>query len=160
VWFSRLLETRWRLAIAPLSPADCATTCLLAGWTSDSGLTTAALGDGIILLREAGQTTRILSTRPDGYALNETLALGCDHRLSDWSISQLEPVAPWAVVLATDGVADDLDPARLEQFMDWLVNEIAPLPPHQRRIRLREALRKWPTPGHSDDKSIAVLISQ
>ena len=158
IWFLRLLEARWRLAVAPVSPADCSTTCLFSGWTSDTGLLVAALGDGAVILRELGSPARTLSTRPTQHAIDETQALGADHRLNDWTLLQLRPTPPWVVILATDGVADDLDPTRLDTIADWLVNEVAPLSPPKRRAALRNVLTSWPVPGHTDDKTLAVLM--
>lgn len=159
VWLLRLLEARWRLSVAPARPSDCAATCLLGGWTVETGLVAAALGDGVMLLCEAGNPPRVLSARPTGHALDETRALGTDHRLTDWTVFLLQPVAPWALILATDGVADDLVPEKLGEFTSWLLDELGNLPPKIRQARLREALENWPTPGHSDDKTIAVLLS-
>jgi hypothetical protein len=157
-WLLRLLEARWRLAVAPSRPADCAATCLFGGWTAATGLVAAALGDGVMLLCEAGGPPRVLSARPPDHALDETHALGTDHRLSDWGVFHLRPVAPWALVLATDGVADDLMPEKLATFTRWLIEEVGSLPPQTRRAQLRAALNTWPVPGHSDDKTVAVLL--
>jgi len=158
VWFLRLLEAHWRLAVAPFPPADCSTTCLFAAWTAQAGLTVAALGDGAIIFRESGSPARLLSTRLEQHAIDETRALGAEHRLNDWTILQRRPTPPWVVILATDGIADDLDPDRLDTISDWLVNEVAPMPASQRRAKLRAALNTWPVPGHSDDKTIAALL--
>ena len=61
------------------------------------------------------------------------------------------------VVLATDGVADDLDPERLGAFTDWLTTDVARLAPMARWRRLHQELRDWPVPRHVDDKTVAVL---
>lgn len=49
---------------------------------------------------------------------NETLALGVPHRLRDWWIEQLPPHPRRIVVIASDGIADDLRPDRLGGFID------------------------------------------
>lgn len=156
-WCLRLLEARWRLAIAPSRPADCSATCLFAGWTTSTGLVVAGLGDGLVLLRERGKPVQVLLSRSPDQSLNETRSLGADHRLSDWTLFQHHPVSPWALILATDGIADDLAPDKLDAFAAWLLDDLMPLPRVERRARLRSALKSWPTPGHSDDKTIAVL---
>ena len=65
------------------------------------------------------------------------------------------------MVLATDGVADDLAPERLDEFTDWLANDIGRLsPPTARWRRLCRELRAWPVPHHLDDKTVAVLVER
>ena len=88
---------------------------------------------------------------------NETLALGAPHRIDDWWIAIDPPGRGRTVVLATDGIADDLDPERLDTFVDWLVAEIDGLAPAARWRRICAELRDWPVPRHVDDKTIAVL---
>jgi hypothetical protein len=61
------------------------------------------------------------------------------------------------VVLATDGVSDDLDTSRIGDFIRMLVTEFAPLAPPQRWRELCRELTEWPTPHHLDDKTLAVL---
>jgi hypothetical protein len=60
-------------------------------------------------------------------------------------------------VLATDGVADDLISEKLDAFCNWLVDDFLDLNPLKRWRRLQTELRNWPTPGHIDDKTLAVL---
>ena len=62
-------------------------------------------------------------------------------------------------MLATDGVADDLQPAALPAFVDWL-ESVGRHTPRARGPTLRRALERWPVPDHSDDKTIAVLQMQ
>ncbi len=66
---------------------------------------------------------------------------------------------PWIAVLVTDGIADDLRPDKLGTFLKWLRDDIARKPRAGRATALRQALRQWPTPGHLDDKTVAVLLS-
>lgn len=154
----RWLECQWRMEIAPSLPGNYATTCLFVGWIPRIGLWAGGLGDGMILVREHGKPVRRLFGRNEEFALNETNALGCDHRLSDWITVRLLPRGPWAAILMTDGVADDLRPERLSEFSDWLVTDVALRKPTTRRRMLQDALVNWPTPGNSDDKTIAVLF--
>jgi serine/threonine protein phosphatase PrpC len=153
----RLLEVLWRLELGSHPPADCATTCLLALLDRDRHLLVAALGDGLALVQRAGGELLPVGGRPEADFADETLALGAPHRLADWRWILLAPGEARAVVLATDGVADDLHPGRLGEFLAWLLAEIAPLDPRTRRRRLQRELRRWPVPRHTDDKTVAVL---
>lgn len=158
-WLVRSCEVNWRFAVAPRDPGDCATTCLIAGWAPETGLTIAALGDGMILLRSGGKPVECLHSRLDSEALNETQALGEPHRLIDWTLHQKDVEKPWAVALMTDGISDDLRTDRLDRFLSWLTDEVASMDPPRRRLTLRKALTDWPTANHTDDKTVAVLFS-
>lgn len=68
----------------------------------------------------------------------------------------LRPRANYAV-LSTDGLSDDLQPLKRDAFCDWLVSEFSDLEANLRWRRLAGMLKAWPTAGHSDDKTIAVL---
>ena len=153
----RLVETLWRLALAPRSPAECASTCLFALREPDGHLLLAGLGDGFALVHEEDGDTTTFGGRSPGCFGNETLALGAPHRIDDWWIDSRPPGSGRLVVLATDGVADDLDPKRLDVFVHWLSTEVGRLAPAARWRHLCAALRDWPVPGHVDDKTVAVL---
>lgn len=153
----RLVEILWRLALPPRSPADCASTCIFALREPDGHLLLAGLGDGLALVREGdGDVTNFGGRSPDCFG-NETLALGAPHRIDDWWIETRPPGPGRLVILATDGVADDLDPKRLDVLVNWLSTEVGRLAPATRWRRLCAAPRDWPVPGHVDDKAVAVL---
>ncbi len=159
-WVSRWVEAQWRFAVAPHEPQHCATTCHLLATHPEAGLMYAGLGDGMALFQEGNQAVQCLSSRNTGNFLNETLGLGVNHRMTDWIHVQIPlPKGPWIAVLLTDGIADDLRPEKLDTFVKWLRKEIAPHSPADRATALRRALRDWPTPGHLDDKTVAVLLS-
>ena len=159
-WICRWLEAQWRFAIAPHEPQECAATCHLIAIHQEAGLVYAGLGDGMALFQAGSQPVRCLSARRPEDFVNETLALGVNHRMTDWTHAQLPlPQAPWIAVLVTDGIADDLRPDKLDAFVKWLRDEIGRKPKNERLTALRRALREWPTPGHLDDKTLAVLLS-
>ena len=86
----------------------------------------------------------------------QTHALGTAHRLSDWSFDLGAPLqAGDALLLATDGVSDDLVPERVGDLIAWLTGELAQTA-HPGRSLARE-LRAWPVPKHLDDKTLVVL---
>ncbi|MEQ2006944.1 MAG: protein phosphatase 2C domain-containing protein [Limisphaerales bacterium] len=159
-WVCRWLEAQWRFAIAPHEPQECAATCHLVAMHHQAGLIYAGLGDGMALFQAGNQPVHCLSARRAGDFVNESLALGVNHRMTDWAHAQLPlPQAPWIAVLVTDGIADDLRPDKLDAFVKWLRDEISRKPGNKRLTALRRALREWPTPGHLDDKTLAVLLS-
>lgn len=154
----RLVEILWRLELAPRTPAECASTCIFALREPDGHLLLAGLGDGLAIVRRTDRSMAIFGGRSSNSFGSETLALGTPHRIDDWWIATEPPSCGRIVVLATDGVADDLDPERLDGFLDWLSSDIGRLVPLNRWRRLCRELRDWPVPNHVDDKTIAVLI--
>jgi hypothetical protein len=60
-------------------------------------------------------------------------------------------------LLASDGVADDLRPGHIPALMDHLVQHLGPMDRRSRATALRSELRNWPTPGHQDDKTLAMM---
>lgn len=152
-----LLHVLWRARVAPLPPDACASTCLVAALGPDGAGLAAQLGDGLILIRDGGGL-RALASRPPGDFTNETNALGVTKQTSAWTTTTFA-AGGRALILCTDGVADDLLPDRLEAFADWATGH-APLAPQARASALRAALRAWPTPGHADDKTLAVVMAE
>lgn len=150
-----LVEAYWRLLIAPHKPDDCAATLIFAVADRYGSLTVCSLGDGTALVEAAGSLVR-LGQRPEAAFANETIALGLPHKAVSWQVHTGQ-AAGSTVVLATDGVADDLNPAKLNGLPRVLRRQLQPLgAPEQKRV-LKEALRSWPIPRHGDDKSIGLL---
>jgi hypothetical protein len=156
----RLIEVLWRLRLPSPGASDYATACRFALREPDGTLVLAGLGDGTALVRTGALGVQCIGGRPGSDFANETLALGVPHRLHDWSIAVFPPCPGRTVVLASDGVADDLRPDRLDGFVAWLTDEIARLPEPQRARRLAAELRAWPVPRHTDDKTLALMIER
>jgi Protein phosphatase 2C len=155
--FVRLVEILWLLAVAPRDPSTCAATCAFALREPDGQIIFGGIGDGLALLRAASGDVQTYGGRRHSDFGNETRALGAAHTIADWWIEIDSAARKRAVALVTDGIADDLDPTRVGAFIDWLIQDIAPLPSVDRRRTLRRELEQWPVPGHLDDKSLAVL---
>ncbi|WP_177428456.1 protein phosphatase 2C domain-containing protein, partial [Candidatus Venteria ishoeyi] len=131
-------------------------TCLFALYHADGRLLCGGLGDGLIYLQSQQQNQPILE-RDAGFG-NETLALGCPHKLDDWVLHQenLDKQA-FQLLLATDGIADDLQPDKRSDFIQWLYQDFAYLAADKRRRMLQKELNNWPVPHHLDDKTLALL---
>jgi hypothetical protein len=59
------------------------------------------------------------------------------------------------LLLATDGVSEDLEPDRIGDLAAWVVDELACLAQPGRA--LAHELRNWPVPHHQDDKTLLAL---
>ena len=106
-----------------------------------------------VVRRADASTEWIVGPREVGFG-SCTEALGGG---GTWQTLTLQWRAGDIVVLATDGVADDLLEDRVGDFAHWLVDGFATLSPHRRWTALARELRSWPTPRHIDDKTVAVL---
>lgn len=147
------IEPLWLGLIAPSTARDCGATCLFALSHSRGQLHVAAIGDGLALLRTRLGLEWIVGPRAGGFA-NETDTIG--HSAS-WTSRTFRCTEGAVVVLATDGVADDLLPERIDGFVQWLMDDFAGMVPGQRWRALQRELKNWPTPHHTDDKTLVVL---
>lgn len=138
-------------------PADAASTLLLAAANVNGQLLLAQLGDGLILYRAGGQFG-VLTPERTGFG-NHTHALGCSKAWSDWHIAEICLSQPGdGVVLMTDGIADDLMPDRREAFFKMITRLTRCRSNRRLRSWLKKQMLAWPTPGHCDDKTIAVIV--
>lgn len=151
----RLLEVHWRLRLGSIDPGAAATTCLLYAEDGHGRALVAQLGDGVVARRSRDGRVHLHPSRNQAFG-GLTHALGCPHSLADWSIVLNEPLRPGdAILLATDGVSDDLEPERIGDLISWAVEEIGGQA-HAHRL-LRAELRNWPVPRHQDDKTLLVM---
>lgn len=145
------------LRAMPIPPAQAATTLLFAACRRDGDTFVAQLGDGLVLYRAQG-SNGVLTPERSGFA-NQTNALGVSRSWSDWSCSRVRLSHPGdGVLMVTDGVADDLRPECLEDFFLMLAGECGRRTRRSSRKWLDSQLQAWPTPGHSDDKTIALIM--
>ena len=155
-WLTRWIEAEWRYAIDARNPRDCCTTCLLAVHAPRKGIIMGGLGDGLALFTDNKKIQLALSGRREDDFGNQSLALGAPHRASDWQFEEIIDLPDqWMVILATDGVSDDLQPSKMHEFTAWL-ESLKTL--KQPGAALRRSFRNWPTKGHTDDKTIATLF--
>lgn len=138
-----------------VDPTDAVTTCILVWGMADGRFRYAHLGDGMI----TSPTSVLSNANTTGFS-NETTGLGLSRHLSDWRFgSGYLQEHRNRLLLMTDGISDDLlDPAAFSQCLtDVLVKKSRRLG----KLWLKRQLINWPTPGHSDDKTvIAVCLPQ
>lgn len=138
-------------------PAQAATTLLMAACDAQGRVSTWQIGDGLIVVRCAGEL-RVLTPERSGFG-NQTQALGVGKRWSDWHTGQAQLQAPGdLVLLMTDGIADDVPAAHLPGFVDMLYQQLQRRSRRQGRRWLTHELEQWATPGHSDDKTLALIF--
>lgn len=151
----RLIEVLWRLRLGETSPDDAATTCLVCALRADGSGVALQLGDGIVGVKDGEGSFLPITPERESFG-SMTQALGTPHGLRDWTIAKVGPLqGGMAILLATDGVADDLVPEKRAAFVQWLLEDIAASAAPGRR--LAQTLRAWPVPRHLDDKTVVAL---
>ena len=156
-YLAHLVELIWRLRLHPTDPPSAATTCLLALATAKGETIVGGVGDGLVLVRTGSDIQVIVGDRGAEFS-DETHGLGVSTGPRAWKVVRLPATdTEQLAVLATDGVSDDLRPERLDGLCKWLVDVYVAADPNERRHQLAAQLRAWPTPGHLDDKTIAVV---
>jgi Protein phosphatase 2C len=149
----RLIHTLWAVRVWP-HQAESATTCLFA-LARESGVLLGQLGDGIVAIRTPdGELVTVGTERPS--FSNDTTGLGIAKTVDEWTTHSCSSFPSGsAVMLATDGVSDDLVQSRVADLVAHLVGAYGECP--NGRLRLRRELQHWPTKGHVDDKTLALL---
>lgn len=152
----RLIHALWNVRVDQSGRGECATTCLFAVATKSGRLLLAQLGDGLIMLKTP-TGTRTLEPPTDRFG-NATTGLGIAADVREWRC-HLEPnfTGTASILLATDGVSDDLVPEKRAEFLDFLVTQYGSRPAAARARAIAKELRNWQTPRHRDDKTVAVL---
>lgn len=152
------IKSRWLSLIAPLESCDCAATCLFAFRMNDGVVRMGMLGDGLAaVLKPDGSVVLLTDDKSEGFS-NITTALSTDVSEKDWRRFSIPEGGCKAIVLCSDGVADDLkDP---DGFVMEFVSAHRTLSSVSASRCVRDMLDHWPTPKHSDDKTIACLFRE
>ena len=87
---------------------------------------------------------------------NMTQSLSESTEASDWKIVGVDEGRCKAVLLCTDGIADDL--IDIEGFVRSLVDDYCNLPAATASSEVMSMLLDWPTPKHGDDKTLECLF--
>ena len=148
----------WNRLLLPYAAKNCRTTCLIAWKDSNSNdVLLAQLGDGMVLFRKKG-VVQFLTHDYSKFG-NETDGLGAEFDVSSWTFSKtsLANVGD-GVLLMSDGVSDDLQSEMLPSFYEWILKNVGSFSHRSGKKWLKKQLKNWPTPFHSDDKTIAVML--
>lgn len=150
--------SKWVSLIAPLSPRDCAATCLFGFRMNDRGVIIGTLGDGLAaVLKTDGSVMSLSDDKSEGFS-NITAALSPDTGATEWRWLSMREEECRAVLLCSDGVADDL--TDLNGFVAEFYAAHRGISSVSASRRSREMLANWPTPKHNDDKTIACLFRE
>ena len=153
-----LLHAQWKFFILPHAPKDCRTTCLFALRCKEE-LFLAQLGDGMLITCHNGVATVVFGEEEKSF-VNVTTGLGEQNRLEHWHHMRLPESEVDAVLLATDGIADDLLPERRGDFACDLLAETRTMTRRRLVSWLNHLLGTWSVPGPSDDRTIVCMYRE
>lgn len=156
-FFDRVRDT-WLSLIAPLTPDNASATCLFFLRYGDGKVWLGMLGDGCAAAVLANGTTVVLAEGKDESFSNMTESLRRETRASDWKIQGFSEESCVAALLCTDGVADDL--VDMEGFARAFTDSCGGLSTVTAASNTADMLIDWPTPKHSDDKTLACMLKR
>jgi hypothetical protein len=152
------IRDAWVDAIKPLSDIDATTTCLFALRDGSGTIWISSLGDGCAAaIMNDGGVRLLRDDKNDGFS-NMTKSLTASTEPSDWKTVGVSEDRCKAVLLFTDGIADDL--VDVEGFSSGLVDSFCNMPAAIASSEAMSMLIDWPTPKHSDDKTLACLFKR
>lgn len=157
-FLSHRIKTNWLSLICPLEPRDCAATCLFAFQLGDGEIHLGMLGDGLAAAIKSDRSVVSLSEDKSQGFSNITAALSPNISPKDWRYLSLPAEEYIAILLCSDGVADDLD--NVDGFVLSFIEAHRPLAAISANRHVREMLNKWPTPKHNDDKTITCICRE
>jgi len=156
----RFIHANWLIKIAPLSASDCSATCLFV-IQMNGKLILGRLGDGLIAVNsKIDKNCFILSDNKQDSFSNMTNCLTSNFNINCWETILVNDENYNAVILCTDGIADDLEPECETEFAKSIYFKYKDFNSKKRKKDLQILLNDWPTPKHSDDKTIACLYKK
>lgn len=150
------IKQNWLSAVAPNDSNDCAATCLFSIDIGDGYIHMGMLGDGLVAtIKNEGDIVLLSDNKEEGFS-NVTDALSLGVLSQAWRCQSILKSDCKAILLCSDGVADDLDD--IKGFVCEFVEAHRGLSSVTASRHVRSMLENWPTPMHSDDKTIACLF--
>lgn len=155
--FHRKLIDRWRKKVGEADYRQYDTTLLYAIVT-DRYAWVGGIGDGMILCR-SGQVTTEYSWEKTEFS-NRTLSLashGAAELMQANVIALDDSSMPLTVILATDGVAEDLEPGSKLRLAEYLHKSLINSDIIDVQHELEQWVLNWKTRHHSDDRTFCMM---
>ena len=151
--FVQAIAAMYRIRLGSYPDDQIGSTCLFS-WARPTGeLIVGACGDGAVIIDSAEGTAKV--EVPARGWLNETIGVGPG---APWIFLRQPLRARQIVVLATDGVANDIVEGAEADFVAAIREGLVSSPPSKRSGLLQSELRRWPNPATRDDLTIAVHL--
>lgn len=151
----KMISLFWKAKVPKNNYTDYNTTCLFVLLEEQGKCICAQLGDGVIILNLEKEKSIISSDMEFG---NITTGIGNLNKISDWKVFEFEFNRKTdSVLLATDGISEDINEGDEYHFVKELRAKLSKTKKRNRYKYLHELLTDWPTPYHSDDKTICLI---
>ena len=154
--FIRLLCALWRVRIKDTELGKYSCTCLFSVLFSDGRLIAGILGDGVIYAR-IGQEELTITGKSKEF-VNLTIPMDkC--AIEDWQWFERKVSGELRLMLASDGIADDIEDGKFSSFYESLYKNrvLSKGLAKQRNNCIKWILEHWTRPYSSDDKTLAVM---
>ncbi len=154
------IHKNWLAEVEPYSPEDSSATCLFVIRPKQGKIVVGMLGDGLAaILRTDGVYEELIDNKENNFS-NQTTALSRETKTIHWKILLMDQDESCAIVLCTDGVADDLLPEKRADFVRNLYEQGQNFAVVTLIRGVRKMLENWPVPKHSDDKTLVCMCRQ
>ena len=130
------------------------TTCIFCVLLNGTDMFLGQAGDGVCCGFIDNEPFILKNKNSDFANIVCPMFVGCSREA--WSIMHFQGVSSTELMLATDGIADDILPGMEAAFARHLVSELERLPQQDRGAAVMEMLEHWETPNSFDDKTIAL----
>lgn len=154
---SRIVRA-WRQRLRGFEPEVSAATCLFGLRLRCGRLFAGGIGDGLaaVAVRHSDDQLQVISL--EGGDFGATVALGDGLGSSGWVVKEFDDRdASHRLILASDGVSNDLRADRLGSLIHRLIVEFRGDSSRKANMGLRRMLQSWPTPGANDDRTLALM---
>ncbi len=154
------IHQNWLAEVEPFIPEESSATCLFVIRPKQGRIVVGMLGDGLAaVIRTDGSYEELIDNKEDNFS-NQTAALSRETKISHWKTLLMDQDECCAVVLCTDGVADDLLPEKRSDFVRNLYEQGQNFAVVTLVRGVRKMLENWPVPKHSDDKTLVCMCRQ
>ena len=137
---------------APMRRAG--TTCIFCVNHKEAGLILGQIGDGICCGLIDDHPIVLLNKKAAFTNIVEPLTVNSS--ANSWHVVQYLGVSSASLMLATDGIADDILPGKEVAFTRHLISTVAGKQSEEQQRQLTEILEGWATPDSNDDKTVAL----
>jgi serine/threonine protein phosphatase PrpC len=153
------IKNRWEKEINRIADSlnDYRTTCSFVGvFKKEKKIVAGQLGDVLISLRIDGLFRYLQSNNKD--FSNETECLGSG-RKEKFSLVVYEFSHSFDFLIATDGIADELQPEKIESFHNYLKEKFQNIEISLRNDVLKNEIEEFINEKNNDDKSLIFILS-
>jgi len=149
--FEPLLKSLWDINISPYSQDDTSTTLLFA-IVKQKKVYIGRVGDGAIGI--FGKNSFLFEEDKNTFT-NYTVPFGRKEKIS-WAIFDENDVK--YVAMCSDGISEDIHNDKILDFFQNYIDNYKKISSKKRNYEIKNWLKNWPVKGHSDDKTIVVLV--